>query len=79
MEDHKDLPFFMYIISNYLHMKFDWMVIDHIDKTGIYFKSTMKGIKYVFFFNPIKMISRWLTGGIYIGLPPLHIKHIKNL
>lgn len=55
------------------------MVIDHIDKTGIYFKSTRKDIKYVFFFNPIKMISSWLTGGIYIGLPPLHVKHIKNI
>ena len=55
------------------------MVIDHIDKNGIYFKSTRKGIKYVFFWNPIKLILSWLTGGIYVGLPPLHVRHIKNL
>lgn len=60
-------------------MKFDWMVIDHIDKQGIWFTSTRKGIKYVFFWNPFRLISGWLTNGVYIGFPPLHIKHIKGL
>lgn len=60
-------------------MRFDWMVIDHIDRQGIWFRSTLKGIRYVFFWNPFKLIKSWLLGGIYVGLPPLHIKHIKKL
>ena len=59
-------------------MKFDWMVIDHIDKQGIWFKSTMKGIRYVFFWNPFRLLKGWLFGGIHMGLPPLHIKHLKH-
>lgn len=57
---------------------FDWMVIDHIDKQGIWFKSTRKGIRYIFFYNPFRLLKGWLLGGIHFGCFPLHIKHIKH-
>lgn len=59
-------------------MHFDWMVFDHIDKQGIWFKSTMKGIRYIFFWNPFTLLKGWLTRGLYLGMMPLSIKHINK-
>ena len=58
---------------------FDWMVIDHVDSIGLWFKGTLSGIKYVFYWNPIRTIYLVLTGKAYIGFFPLHKNHIKNM
>lgn len=56
---------------------FEWMVIHRIDKEGIWFTGTTTGMKYVFRWNPIKVIIGWIRNGMYFGLPPMHIKHLK--
>ena len=61
-----------------MKLHFDFMVIDHIDKQGIWFKSTRKGMCYVFFWNPFRLLKGWLFGGIHIGCFPFHKNHINN-
>lgn len=56
---------------------FDFMVLDHVSKEGIWFKSTTSCKQYVFWWNPIKLIKGWIFRGIHIGCFPLHKNHIK--
>ena len=57
---------------------FEWMVIDHVDKYGLWFRGTVTGTSYVFWWNPIRVIRGWLADGIYFGLFPMHKNHIRK-
>ena len=59
--------------------KFKWMVIHHIDRTGIWFKMTDGSGLCVFFWNPLRTLAcifgsdNWVVGWF-----PFHTKHIKG-
>ena len=57
---------------------FKWMVYNKIDKTGIWFKDTIFGDNYIFYWNPIKIICSLLNKNLYFGFFPLSTKHIKT-
>lgn len=56
---------------------FDWMVIDRVDRRGLWFIGSKTGVRYVFWWNPLKNILNWLRGGAVFGFFPLLVKHIK--
>ena len=58
---------------------FEWMVIDHIDKMGIWFKGTITGSAYIFYWNPIRTLYILLTRQAWFGWFPMHKNHIKWL
>ena len=53
------------------------MVINNINKIGIYFMDTKTHDYYVFYWNPIRAIKVLFKGDIYIGFLPFLSKHIK--
>jgi len=56
---------------------FDWMVFDHIDRMGIWFKGTKSGKRYVFYWNPIRTLTLLFRGKAYFGFFPLSVRHIR--
>lgn len=56
---------------------FEWMLIDRVDKHGIWFKGTVTGSQYIFYWNPLRTLYLLLTGSAWFGLFPMHVKHIK--
>ena len=60
--------------------KFKWMVIHHIDKTGIWFRPT-DGTNdlYVFYWNPLRVLNTIFRSPDWtFGWFPFHVNHIKN-
>lgn len=41
--------------------KFKWFVIDHIDRQGIWFRSTQGSGLYVFYWNPLKFSALYFV------------------
>lgn len=60
-----------------MKIRFDFMVIDHISKEGLWFKSTTCNKKYIFYWNPLKQLFAWIINGIHFGCFPFHKNHIK--
>ena len=59
--------------------KFKWFVIDHIDRQGIWFKSTQSGSLYVFYWNPLKVLCTIFCSRDWaFGWFPFHVNHIKG-
>ena len=56
---------------------FNWMVFEHIDKRGIWFRGTLDERTYVLWWNPLKIIRAFLRGTFSFGMFPMSIKHIK--
>ena len=55
---------------------FEWMVIDRLDKRGIWFRGTLTGAQYIFYWNPVRTLRLLLTGNAWFGWFPMHRKHI---
>lgn len=55
---------------------FKWMVINKVDKRGIWFESTKDRVMYVWYWNPFKMIHYWISGDWSFGWFPFKSKHI---
>lgn len=53
------------------------MVYDHVDKEGIWWKGSKDGLFYVFYWNPIKLIHRWLNFGVHFGFLPFKSTHLR--
>ena len=59
--------------------KFKWFVINHIDRQGIWFKSTQSGGLYVFYWNPLKVLCTIFCSRDWaLGWFPFHVNHIKG-
>ena len=56
---------------------FEWMVFNKVTREGIWFRGTLTGFKYVFYWNPIKTLRLLFSGDAYFGFFPLSVKHIK--
>ena len=60
--------------------KFKWMVIHHIDKTGIWFRSTQGDGLYVFYWNPLRVLHTIFCSTDWaLGWYPFHVNHLKGL
>jgi len=54
------------------------MVIEKVDRYGIWFRGTQDGHQYIFWWNPIKTIRTISNGDAYLGFLPFLTKHINN-
>ena len=54
------------------------MVIEKVDKYGIWFRGTQNGLSYAFWWNPLRTLYGLIKGTLYLGFLPFLTKHIKN-
>lgn len=57
---------------------FEWMVVDHVNKYGIWFRGTMTGTSYILYWNPIRIIGAFINKTWCFGWFPMSTKHIKQ-
>lgn len=57
---------------------FEWMVIDHVGRKGIYFRGTRSGFQYIFYWNPIKTLRLLFSGEAWFGWFPITVNHIRE-
>lgn len=53
------------------------MVYDHVDKLGIWWKSSKNGQFYIFYWNPLKWLHILFFEDCFFGFLPFRTKHLR--